>query len=80
VVQDATLEVRGATVFGEIIIAIVYLPILALAGVEGKLFHPMANTVLFALAGAFICSLTVVPVLTSYLVRPKRRPPRDLAA
>jgi cobalt-zinc-cadmium resistance protein CzcA len=71
VVQEATLEVRGATVFGEIIIAIVYLPILALAGVEGKLFHPMANTVLFALAGAFICSLTIVPVLTSYLVRPK---------
>ncbi len=71
VVQDATLEVRGATVFGEIIIAIVYLPILALSGVEGKLFHPMATTVLLALAGAFICSLTVVPVLTSYLVRPK---------
>ncbi len=71
VVQDATLEVRGATVFGELVIAIVYLPILALAGTEGKLFHPMANTVLFALAGAFILSLTVVPVLTSYLVRPK---------
>jgi len=70
VVQDATMEVRGATVFGELIIAIVYLPILALAGVEGKLFHPMATTVLFALGGAFILSLTVVPVLTSYLVRP----------
>jgi len=71
VVQDATLEVRGATVFGELIIAIVYLPILALAGTEGKLFHPMANTVLFALAGAFVLSLTLVPVLTSYLVRPR---------
>jgi len=71
VVQDATLEVRGATVFGELIIAVVYLPILALTGVEGKLFAPMAHTVLFALAGAFICSLTVVPVLTSYLVRPR---------
>ena len=71
VVQDATMEVRGATVFGELIIAIVYLPILALAGTEGRLFHPMANTVLFALAGAFVLSLTVVPVLTSYLVRPQ---------
>jgi cobalt-zinc-cadmium resistance protein CzcA len=71
VVQDATLEVRGATVFGELVIAIVYLPILALSGVEGKLFHPMATTVLLALAGAFVCSLTVVPVLTSFLVRPK---------
>jgi cobalt-zinc-cadmium resistance protein CzcA len=70
VIQDATIEVRGAAVFGEIIIAIVYLPILALSGMEGKLFIPMAQTVLFALAGAFLCSLTVVPVLTSYLVRP----------
>ncbi|MBL9104095.1 MAG: efflux RND transporter permease subunit [Myxococcales bacterium] len=71
VIHDSTLEVRGAAVFGEIIIAIVYLPILALSGVEGKLFHPMAYTVLFALAGAFIASLTIVPVLTHYLVRPR---------
>ncbi|MEZ4454731.1 MAG: CusA/CzcA family heavy metal efflux RND transporter [Nannocystaceae bacterium] len=71
VIHDSTLEVRGPAVFGELIIAIVYLPILALTGIEGKLFHPMAFTVLFALAGAFLASLTVVPVLTSYLVRPK---------
>ncbi|WAS96226.1 efflux RND transporter permease subunit [Nannocystis punicea] len=70
VIQESTLEVRGAAVFGEIIIAIVYLPILALTGMEGKLFHPMAYTVLLALAGAFIFSLTLVPVLTSYLVQP----------
>ncbi len=70
VIQDSTLEVRGAAVFGEIIIAIVYLPILALTGMEGKLFHPMAFTVLLALGGAFIFSLTVVPVLTSYFVKP----------
>ena len=70
IIQDSTLEVRGAAVFGEIIIAIVYLPILALTGMEGKLFHPMAYTVLLALAGAFVFSLTVVPVLTSYLVKP----------
>jgi cobalt-zinc-cadmium resistance protein CzcA len=69
VIQDSTLEVRGAAVFGEIIIAIVYLPILALTGMEGKLFHPMAYTVLLALGGAFIVSLTVVPVLTSYFVK-----------
>ncbi|MBZ5711783.1 efflux RND transporter permease subunit [Nannocystis pusilla] len=71
VIQASTVEVRGAAVFGELIIAIVYLPILALAGMEGKLFHPMAYTVLFALAGAFVFSLTVVPVLTSFLVRPE---------
>ena len=71
VVADATLEVRAASVFGEVIIAIVYLPLLALTGIEGKLFQPMATTVLLALLGAFLLSLTVVPVLTSYLVRPK---------
>jgi len=70
VVEAATLEVRAASVFGEAIIAIVYLPLLALTGIEGKLFRPMATTVLLALAGAFILSLTLVPVLTSYLVRP----------
>lgn len=71
VVEQATLEVRSASVFGEAVIAIVYVPILALIGIEGKLFRPMATTVLLALAGAFVFSLTVVPVLASYLVRPK---------
>ncbi|MBX3233554.1 MAG: efflux RND transporter permease subunit [Labilithrix sp.] len=71
VVREATLEVRSASIFGEAIIAIVYLPILALSGIEGKLFQPMAITVLLALAGAFVLSLTLIPVLTSYLVRPK---------
>ncbi len=70
IVEDAAVEVRSASVFGEAIIAIVYVPILALRGIEGKLFHPMATTVLFALLGAFIFSLTVVPVLASYLLRP----------
>lgn len=72
VVRDAAIEVRSASVFGEIIIAIVYLPILALRGIEGKLFHPMARTVLFALLGAFILSLTLVPVLTSLFLSGKR--------
>jgi cobalt-zinc-cadmium resistance protein CzcA len=70
VVEQATLEVRAASVFGEAIIAIVYIPLLALTGVEGKLFRPMATTVLLALTGAFILSVTFVPVLTTYLVRP----------
>jgi cobalt-zinc-cadmium resistance protein CzcA len=70
-VRASTLEVRAASVFGEAIIAIVYLPLLALTGVEGKLFHPMAITVLLALGGAFILSLTLTPVLTSYFVEPK---------
>lgn len=69
IVHDATVEVRAASVFGELIIAIVYLPILALTSTEGRLFRPMATTVLLALAGAFVLTLTVVPVLASYFVR-----------
>lgn len=69
VTQDAALEVQAASAFGGAIIAIVYLPILALTGVEGKLFRPMAATVLLALLGAFLLSITLIPVLTSYFVR-----------
>lgn len=65
VVRDAALEVRKPTMFGELIIMIVYLPILALEGVEGKLFRPMALTVIFALLGSMALSLTLMPVLAS---------------
>ncbi len=68
VVRDAALEVRVPTMFGELIIMIVYLPILTLEGVEGKLFRPMALTVIFALVGSLILSLTVMPVLASLLL------------
>ncbi|MFM7184228.1 MAG: efflux RND transporter permease subunit [Planctomycetota bacterium] len=65
VVRDAAIEVRGPTMFGELIIAIVYLPILFLEGTEGKLFRPMALTVLFALLGSLVISLTLMPVLAA---------------
>lgn len=68
IVAQASKEVRKPTLFGEIIIMIVYLPLLALAGVEGKLFKPMALTVLFALLGSVILSLTVMPVLASWFL------------
>ncbi len=71
VVRDAALEVRVPTMFGEFIIMIVYLPILTLEGVEGKLFRPMALTVIFALLGSLVLSLTVMPVLASLLL-PRR--------
>ncbi|MCF6157518.1 MAG: CusA/CzcA family heavy metal efflux RND transporter [wastewater metagenome] len=61
VVFDASKEVRRATMFGELIIIIVYLPILSLTGIEGKMFYPMAFTVIVALIGATILSLTFVP-------------------
>jgi len=65
VVRDAALEVRRPTLFGELVIAIVYLPVLALTGYEGKLFRPMALTVLFALAGSMLLSVTYVPAVMS---------------
>jgi cobalt-zinc-cadmium resistance protein CzcA len=76
VVRDAAVEVRKPTMFGELIIMIVYLPILTLEGVEGKLFRPMALTVIFALIGSMILSLTLMPVLAS-LVLPKRIDERE---
>ncbi|HKP63853.1 MAG TPA: CusA/CzcA family heavy metal efflux RND transporter [Polyangiales bacterium] len=69
VVFAGTLEVSRAAVFGGAIIALVYVPILTLAGIEGRMFKPMAITVLFALAGAFVASLTFVPVLIATLMR-----------
>ncbi|UCE61957.1 MAG: efflux RND transporter permease subunit, partial [Phycisphaerales bacterium] len=68
------LEVRKPTMFGELIIMIVYLPILTLEGIEGKLFRPMALTVIFALLGSLVLSLTLMPVLASLLIPEK---PRD---
>jgi cobalt-zinc-cadmium resistance protein CzcA len=65
VVRAAAIEVRKPTMFGELIIMIVYLPILTLEGIEGKLFRPMALTVIFALAGSMVLSLTLMPVLAS---------------
>ena len=60
-VFEASREVRSATIFGQLIIMIVYLPILTLTGIEGKMFYPMAFTVLAALLGAMILSVTFVP-------------------
>ena len=69
IVLRSTLEVRRAATFGEAIIVLVYVPILTLAGIEGRMFRPMAITVLFALLGAFIASLTFVPVMVATFMR-----------
>ncbi|WP_437723525.1 efflux RND transporter permease subunit [Sorangium sp. So ce861] len=68
---EASQEVRKATIFGEIIIAIVYLPILTLTGIEGKMFRPMAETVVLALAGATILSMTFIPALVALVLTGK---------
>ena len=65
IIREAAVEVRRPTMFGELIIMVVYLPILALEGVEGKLFRPMALTVVFALLGSLVLSLTLMPALAS---------------
>ena len=69
IVHEATLEVIKPSVFGVFIILIVYVPIFALSGVEGKMFHPMAFTVILALLSALILSLTVVPASIALFVR-----------
>ncbi len=70
VIRRATLEVRKPVVSGVAIITLVHLPILALEGVEGKMFRPMALTVIFALTGSLLLSLTATPVLASFFLRP----------
>ncbi len=67
-VLRASREVLRSATFGVAIIAIVYLPILSLVGIEGKMFRPMAMTVLFALAGALLLTLTFIPALASLLL------------
>jgi cobalt-zinc-cadmium resistance protein CzcA len=77
VVREAASEVRIPTVMGQLIIMIVYLPILSLEGVEGKMFRPMALTVIFILIGSLVISLTLTPVLAS-LVLPREVEEKDV--
>ena len=77
IILDAAVEVRKPTMFGELIIAVVFLPILLLEGTEGKLFRPMAMTVLFALGGSLILSLTFMPAMAS-LFLPKKMDEKDV--
>ncbi|HUM98650.1 MAG TPA: CusA/CzcA family heavy metal efflux RND transporter [Chitinophagaceae bacterium] len=64
-------KMMNSAVFGQIIILIVYLPILSLQGIEGKMFRPMAQTVAFALLGAFLLSLTYIPMMSSWVLSRK---------
>ncbi len=77
VIRDAAIEVRKPTMFGELIISVVYLPILLLQGTEGKLFRPMALTVLFALAGSLVLSMTFMPAIAS-LALPRKMHDKDV--
>ena len=68
-VLAASKQVGSPMFFGVIIITVVYIPILALTGIEGKMFHPMALTVMLALGGALLLALTLMPALCSFLLR-----------
>ncbi|MGT2489562.1 efflux RND transporter permease subunit [Cupriavidus basilensis] len=67
----AAREARRPLIFGQLIIMIVYIPIFALTGVEGKMFHPMAMTVVLALIGAMILSVTFVPAAVALFIGDK---------
>ncbi len=69
-IYRAVHEVTVPVVSGILVIVIVFLPLLTLQGLEGKLFIPVALTIVFALSGSLLLSLTVIPVLTSYLLKP----------
>ena len=69
VIYRATCEVAGPVTSGILIIIIVFLPLLTLQGLEGKLFTPVALTIVFALSGSLVLSLTVIPVIASYLLK-----------
>lgn len=72
-------KMMNAAAFGQIIILIVYFPILSLVGIEGKMFKPMAQTVIFAIIGAFILSLTYVPLASSIFLSKNANPKKNIS-
>jgi cobalt-zinc-cadmium resistance protein CzcA len=72
-VKKSAGKMMNSAVFGQIIILIVYLPIFTLQGIEGKMFKPMAQTVAFALLGAFILSLTYIPMMSALFLSKKTK-------
>ena len=74
-VRTSASRMMNAAMFGQVIILIVYLPILSLQGIEGKMFKPMAQTVAFAVLGAAILSLTYVPMMSALFLSKKLDPP-----
>ncbi|RZJ20503.1 MAG: CusA/CzcA family heavy metal efflux RND transporter [Acinetobacter sp.] len=78
-VRDSASKLMKSAAFGQIIILIVYLPLLSLIGIEGKMFKPMAQTVAFAILGAFILSLTYVPMASALFLSKNTAPKRNIS-
>ncbi|NEM98470.1 CusA/CzcA family heavy metal efflux RND transporter [Pontibacter burrus] len=78
-VENAASKIMNSAAFGMLIILIVYLPIMALVGIEGKMFKPMAQTVSFAILGAFILSLTYVPMISTLALSKKSKHKRNIS-
>ncbi|REC45305.1 CusA/CzcA family heavy metal efflux RND transporter [Chryseobacterium pennipullorum] len=78
-VSGSATKMVNSAVFGQIIILIVYLPIFTLQGIEGKMFKPMAQTVAFALIGAFLLSLTYIPMMSALVLSRKKKQKENIS-
>ncbi len=79
IVQKGATKMMTSAIFGQLIILIVFIPILSLSGVEGKMFKPMGLTFSFALIGAMILCLTYVPVISSIFLKPSQQTKKNIA-
>lgn len=71
IIAAASSEIRSSILYATVLIILVFIPLLSLSGVEGKLFAPIAYATIISMAASFLVSLTVIPVLSSFLLRPK---------
>ena len=80
ITHDSTSRMMKSAIFGQLIILIVFIPILSLTGIEGKMFKPLAMTFSFALVGAMILCFTYVPVISSLIIKPVAENPNSISS